>query len=104
MNGLVKTIAMTCVLLGSGMMPAQQMRTTIIYTTGQGSSTNADKGQATSDATQTATNWASSSCIGTVTDTNVTFSQCSPIGSGDDMVYACTVTVRAKCEIQSRSK
>jgi hypothetical protein len=85
---------------------AQQMRTTIVYTNGQGSSTNTDQGQATADATQTATNWANSSCIGIVTETNVTYSQCSPIGSQEqgNLQYVCTVNVKAKCEIQSRGR
>jgi hypothetical protein len=94
------------VALGCAMQVAvaQQTKTTIVYTTGQSSSTNADQGQATSDATQTATNWANSSCIGTVTDTAVTYSQCSPIGSGDQTTYVCTVNVKAKCEIESRGR
>jgi hypothetical protein len=85
---------------------AQQVKTIIVYTTGQGSSTNADQGQATSDATQTATNWANSSCVGTVTNTAVTFSQCSPIGSADqgNLQYVCTVNVKDTCEIVSRGK
>jgi hypothetical protein len=98
---IVSTLAL---IVAIPMAVAQQTRTTIIYTTGQGSSTNTDQNQATSDATQTATNWANSSCIGTVTNTNVTFSQCSPLGSGDNTQYVCTVSVKATCEIQSRGR
>ena len=91
-------------LLTCNLMVAQQLRKTIVYTTGQGSSTNSDRQQAKDDATDTATNWANSSCIGTVTETNITFSQCTPVGSGDNQQYMCTVTVKAKCEILSRAK
>jgi mannose/fructose/N-acetylgalactosamine-specific phosphotransferase system component IIC len=100
----IKIMAAVALAIAVPMAVAQQTRTTIVYTTGQGSSTDADRGQATSDATQTATNWANSSCIGIVTNTNVTFSQCSPIGSGDDTKYVCTVSVKATCEIQSRGR
>src|SRR6185312_16297682 len=104
MNSFGRLITCATLLLTSSLMIAQQMRTTVIYTTGQGSSTNTDKQQATDDATQTATNWANSACIGNVTETNVTFSQCSPIGSGDSQQFVCTVRVKAKCEIQSRAR
>lgn len=104
MNYLKRFLPAVALLLVTNVVVAQQMRTIIVYTTGQGSSTNSDKQQATDDATQTATNWANSSCVGNVTDTNVTFSQCTPIGSGDNQQYVCTVTVKARCEIQARAK
>jgi len=96
----------TCAILGlaTSLTLAQQMRTVITYTTGQGSSVNSDKDQALSDATQTATNWANSSCIGTVTQTNVTFSQCTPVGSDDNQQYDCAVTVKDTCQIQARAR
>jgi hypothetical protein len=100
----IKIVSILALIVAIQAAAAQQTRTTIVYTTGQGSSTNTDQNQATSDATQTATNWANSACIGTVTNTNVTFSQCSPIGSGDSTQYVCSVSVKATCEIQSRSR
>jgi hypothetical protein len=102
MNCFKRVLPSAILLLTTNLMVAQQYRTTVMYTTGNGSSTNSDRDQAKSDATDTATNWANSQCIGNVTETNITYQQCTPIGSGDNQQYMCAVTVKAKCEIQSR--
>jgi hypothetical protein len=81
---------------------AQQTRTMTTYTTGTGSAVEADRGQAMDEATQTAQNWANSACIGTVTNTNTTSSNCTQLGSDDqnNVTYDCVVTVKATCVIQ----
>jgi hypothetical protein len=85
---------------------AQQTKTITTYTTGTGSAVEADRGQAMDEATQTAQNWANSACIGTVTNTNTTASNCTQLGSADEnnVTYDCMVTVKATCEIQYRGK
>jgi len=52
------------------------------------------------------TDWADSTCIGTVTNTNTTSSSCIKLGSDEDnnVTYTCMVTVKATCEIQYRGR
>jgi len=85
---------------------AQQTRTMTTYTTGTGSAVESDRGQAMDEATQTAKNWANSACIGTVSNTNTTFSNCVQLGSADqnNLTYDCSVTVKDTCEIEYRGR
>jgi hypothetical protein len=85
---------------------AQQIRTVTTYTNGSGSATESDRGQAMDEATEQAQNWANSSCMGTVTNTNTTSSSCIKLGSDDEnnVTYTCMVAVKATCEIQYRGK
>lgn len=85
---------------------AQQTKTLVTFTTGSGSASEADRSQAMDEATQSAQNWANSSCIGMVTATNTVFSACTKIGSDEDgnATYSCSVTVNARCEVEYRGR
>jgi hypothetical protein len=98
---LAAAIALTCVTAD-----AQQMRTVTTYTSGNGSATESDRGQAMDEATEQAQNWANSTCMGTVTNTSTTSSNCLKLGSDDqnNVTYTCTVVVKATCEIQYRGR
>jgi hypothetical protein len=99
-------ILWTAFAISTTVMIGQQMRTMTAYTTGTGSASEPDRSQSLDEATEQAQNWANSSCIGTMTTTNTTSSGCVKIGSVDEnnVSYACTVTVKAACEIQYRGK
>jgi hypothetical protein len=101
----IATLTATLAIAGCAILGAQT-RTLVTYTTGSGSASEADRGQAIDEATQTAQNWANSSCMGMVTAVDTTFSNCSKIGSDDDgnVTYMCTVNVKARCEIQYRGR
>jgi hypothetical protein len=94
-------LALTC-----GAVHAQQLKTLTTYTTGSGSATESDRGQAMDEATEQAQNWANSTCMGTVTATNTTSSSCIKLGSDDEnnVTYTCMVTVKATCEIEYRGR
>ena len=93
-------------LAAIGALSAQQLRTLVTYTYGTGSATEADRGQSLEEAMQNAQNWASSACIGMVTNTNVTASTCLKTGSDEDnnVQYGCTVSVKARCETEYRGR
>jgi hypothetical protein len=101
----VFTLILALVLPGT-LAVAQQIRTVTTYTSGSGSATESDRGQAMDEATEQAQNWANSSCMGTVTNTNTTSSSCVKLGSNDqnNVTYTCMVAVKATCEIQYRGK
>jgi hypothetical protein len=98
---LAAALLLTCVTAD-----ALQMRTVTTFTSGSGSATEPDRGQAMDEATEQAQNWANSTCIGTVTNTNTTSSNCLKFGSDDqnNVTYTCTVVVKATCEIQYRGR
>lgn len=84
----------------------QQVHTLVTYTFGTGSATEPDRSQAVDEATQSAQNWANSACIGTVTNTNTTSSNCFTTGSDEDnnIQCACTVSLKARCETEYRGR
>ena len=85
---------------------AQQTRTMTTFITGSGSATESDRGSAIDEATQTAQNWANSTCIGTVVAVNTTSSNCIKLGSDADGTtsFTCMVFVKATCEIPFRGR
>jgi len=101
LSTVVAALILACVAIN-----AQQMKTMTTYTTGTGSAVEADRGQAVDEATQSAQNWANSSCIGTVSSINTTSSNCTQLGSTDEnnVTYDCVVTVKATCVIQYKGR
>jgi hypothetical protein len=85
---------------------AQQLKTIVTYTSGFGSATETDRDLAISEATQTAQNWANSTCMGSVTDSNTTNSACSKLSTDEDgnVTWFCSVTVKNRCEIEYRGR
>jgi hypothetical protein len=106
MNTVKAIILSLALVVPSTVSVAQQMRTMTTYTNGSGSATESDRQSAMDEATETAQNWANSTCIGTVTNTNTTSSSCIKLGSDEDnnVTYTCMVTVKATCEIQYRGR
>jgi hypothetical protein len=98
------TLAMAFVM--SATVAIAQTRTITIYVSGSGSASESDRQQAMDEATQQAQNWANSSCIGIVVNTNTTSQSCVKLGSEDqnDVSYTCMVTVKAACQIESRGR
>jgi hypothetical protein len=102
-----KSIAFLAVLIfGWAAADAQQLKTIITYTSGFGSATETDRDLAISEATQTAQNWANSSCMGIVTDSNTASSACTKLSTDEDgnVTWLCSVTVKNRCEIEYRGK
>jgi uncharacterized protein YbjQ (UPF0145 family) len=102
----VLTLVTAMTVISAAALSAQQLRTLVTYTFGNGSATEADRNQALDEATQNAQNWANSACIGTVTNTNTTSSSCIKTGSEEDnnAQYTCMVSVKAQCETQYRGR
>ncbi len=101
-----KAVVLSLSLIVPSTMAIAQEKTMTTYTTGSGSATESDRQSAMDEATQTAQNWANSTCIGTVTTTNTTSANCIKLGSDDqnNVTYTCMVTVKATCEIQYRGR
>ena len=99
-------LALVLVLVLPSAISLAQMRTITTYVTGSGSATESDRGQALDEATQQAQNWANSTCMGTVTNTNTTSQNCIKLGSEDEnnLSYTCMVTVKATCQVEYRGR
>ncbi len=90
----------------AGAVALASAETVTTYTNGNGSASEPDRGQAMDEATQQAQNWANSTCIGMVTQTETVSSNCIKTGSDEDntVSYTCMVNVRDTCEIQTRGR
>jgi glycine cleavage system H lipoate-binding protein len=103
----IQAIALfTALTLSLAAARAQQLRTIITYTSGFGSASETDRDLAISEATQTAQNWANSTCTGMVTDSNTTTSTCAKLSTDGDgnVTWLCSVTVKDRCEIEYRGR
>lgn len=69
-----------------------------IYTVATGFGSDPDQATADSQAQQAAANNANETCPGVVENTTITSDNCSPITSGADTVYACSVVMRVQCQ------
>jgi hypothetical protein len=106
MNRLTAIALFTALSFNVATANAQQLKTIITYTSGFGSATETDRDLAMSEATQTAQNWANSSCMGMVTDTNTTASACSKLSTDDEgnITWLCSVTVKDRCQTEFRGR
>jgi hypothetical protein len=106
MNHLTAIALFTALTFNLATANAQQLKTVVTYTSGFGSATETDRDLAISEATQTAQNWANSSCLGTVTDSNTSSSACSKLGTDSDgnITWFCSVAVKNRCEIEYRGR
>lgn len=99
-------LSAVAVVLSTSLLAMAQQRTVTTYVTGSATATEPDQQQATNEAQQQATYNANNVCIGTVTNTSITSSNCIHLGNDDQGTgtYTCMATVRATCEIPYRGR
>jgi hypothetical protein len=102
---VLRYIALASLLTAMQVGPTLQAQKVFTsYLTGNGTASESDRSQALSEATEQAQSNASSPCIGNVVATSTLSSNCTPLGSGDNLTYMCMVTVRVTCQFQSNPK
>jgi len=85
------------VILGLGMTASAFAGEITTYPYNTASATESDRNQAIEEATEQATSWANSQCIGEVTNTTVSVNGVINIGSDESPNYMATVTVKDTC-------
>jgi hypothetical protein len=95
----MKKRILSIVALAASVIGIAEAGAVTIWVTGSGTVQDGDRESAVREAADVAAEQANAVCIGTVVDVEKTSSIC--FGGGDNP-YACTVFVKAACQIQGR--